>query len=177
MIRNIGNLKPIVGKGSIISPGAYVAGDVEIGEGVEIFDGAIIRGDSGKITIGNSCWIQEGSIIRGFLGNGVSIGQEDNIGHGVVIQCTKVGNNSLLANNCTIDGNVEIGNFSVIGANAKIEAGMQIPDWVLVFGNPAKIARNIKDDERWKNELISGMKLQDGFENLHEMWKALGMYS
>ena len=42
-----------------IAPGAVVTGDVALGENVNIWYGAVLRGDSGKITVGEGSNIQD----------------------------------------------------------------------------------------------------------------------
>ena len=49
----------------VICPGAQVIGDVELGENVSIWHGAVLRGDTDSITIGDN---SNSSLYQGFSG-------------------------------------------------------------------------------------------------------------
>jgi carbonic anhydrase/acetyltransferase-like protein (isoleucine patch superfamily) len=66
------------------------------------------------------------------------------VGHGAVIHCKSIGDNSLIANNATLLDDAEIGSFCIIGAGAVVTPGMKIPDRSLVFGVPGKITGEVK---------------------------------
>ena len=51
MIREFDKKYPRVAASAFVSEAAYVVGDVEIDEGTNIWPGAVIRGDCGKIIV------------------------------------------------------------------------------------------------------------------------------
>ena len=48
----------------VICPGAQVIGDVELGEDVSIWHGAVVRGDTDSITIGNRSNVQDNCVVH-----------------------------------------------------------------------------------------------------------------
>ena len=68
-----------------IAPDAHVIGQVELGEDVGIWFGAVLRGDNALIRIGARTNIQEGVVIHVDPGQPVTIGQGCTIGHRAIV--------------------------------------------------------------------------------------------
>ncbi len=126
-----------------ISPGAYVVGDVELGDKVSIWYTAVIRADFDKIVIGNGTNVQEGVLMHVDHGTPMVIGEDNVIGHGAILHGCTIGNNNLIGMRATIMNGAVIGNGCVIGAHALVTEGMQIPDHSMVLGMPAKIVKQL----------------------------------
>jgi carbonic anhydrase/acetyltransferase-like protein (isoleucine patch superfamily) len=45
----------------------------------------------------------------------------------------------------TVLNGAKIGNFCIIGANALVTEGMQIPDYSIVMGSPAKVVKQLSE--------------------------------
>lgn len=141
MIRRLGDKTPRVADSAWISEFAYVVGDVDIGEHCGIWPGVTIRGDGKrKIAIGNYVNVQEGAVIHG---SGMVIEDYVTVGHGVVVHCDRVGEGSLLGNNCTVLPQVKLGKKCLIGANSVVLSGNTVPDRSFVTGVPGQIKRKI----------------------------------
>jgi len=116
--------KPIqVGKDVFIAPTATVIGDVSLGDEVSIWFGAVLRGDSDKISVGARTNIQDNAVIHCDPNDPAVIGEECIIGHCAIVHGAKLANNVLVGMNATVLNNAEIGEFSIIGANALVTAG------------------------------------------------------
>lgn len=143
MIRRLNGKRPRIPATAFISEAAYVVGDVEIGEGTNVWPGAVIRGDLGKITIGRDSAIEDNCVIHSgspTSENGdVTIGDRVIMGHGAVVNCRRIGDNVLIGMNATILHDVEIGDFCIIGAGCLVGQGIRIPDRSFVAGVPGKI--------------------------------------
>lgn len=142
MIRSVNNKTPKIAESAFVSEAAYIVGDVEIGENAIVWPGAVLRGDFGKIKIGQNTAVEEGCVIHSGSLSGVGdVVIEENvvIGHGAVLNCRKIGNNTLIGMNSTILHDVEIGNFCIIAAACLVSQGMKIPDKSFVAGVPGKI--------------------------------------
>jgi len=137
MIREFDKKFPRVAASAFVSEAAYVVGDVEIDEGTNIWPGAVIRGDCGKITIGKNTSIEDNCVVHGK--GDVIIGNNVIVGHGAVIHGLKVGNFVLIGNNAVILNDAVIGDFSIIGAGAVVAEGMKIAQQSLCMGMPARI--------------------------------------
>jgi carbonic anhydrase/acetyltransferase-like protein (isoleucine patch superfamily) len=151
MIQSFRGKTPRIAASAFISEGAYIIGDVEIGENSNVWPGAVIRGDYGKITIGKNCAIEDNCVIHSGSPSeenafcDLIIGDNVHMGHGAVLNCRRVGNSVLIGINATILHDVEIGDFCIIGAACMVSQEMIIPDRSFVVGVPAKIKGDVSD--------------------------------
>ena len=116
LIKNLGDKIPIVHPTAFVSEAAYIVGDVEIGEGSSIWPGAVIRGDSGKVTIGKYTNIQDNSVVHGDAD--VEIRDYVTVGHRVMCHAKYIGNRSLIGNGSIINDGVTVGKNSIVGSGA-----------------------------------------------------------
>ena len=153
MIRSFNGKTPNIAGSAFVSEAAYIVGDVEIGENVSIWPGAVIRGDFGSIKIGKNTIIEDTCVIHSGSPSGpianVTIGDNVQIGHGAVINCPRIGNNVLIGMNATILHDAEIGNFCVIGAGSLVSQGMVVPDRSFVAGVPGEIKGRVTQKQLW----------------------------
>lgn len=82
-------------------------------------------------------------------------GKNFRVGPGVVIgrngDFPRFGDNVYVAANATVIGDIRIGSNVIIGAGSVVTKN--VPDNVVVAGNPARILRTIDDDQRLLNEI------------------------
>ena len=150
MIRTLGDQTPKVADTAWVSEFAYVVGNVEIGEYASIWPGVTIRGDGPTtIVIGNHVNVQEGSVVHG---DGLVIEDNVSVGHCVVVHCDRVGEGSLLGNNCTILNGVVLGSRCLVAANSVILSGTDIPERSFVTGVPGVVKREVTPQQ------IAGMQ-------------------
>ncbi len=143
MIRSLGDKTPRVAETAWVSEFAYVVGDVEIGEYCSIWPGVTIRGDGeGKVSLGNYVNVQEGSVVHG---SDMYIEDYVTVGHCVVVHCDRVGEGSLLGNNCTVLTDVTLGKQCLVAANSVVLSGSKVPDRSFVTGVPGSVKREITD--------------------------------
>jgi len=72
-----------------IAGNATVLGDVDLGDSVSIWFGAVVRGDRDRVTIGDLSNVQDNAVIHTSEGFPVRIGREVSIGHGAILHgCT-----------------------------------------------------------------------------------------
>jgi carbonic anhydrase/acetyltransferase-like protein (isoleucine patch superfamily) len=152
-----GILKPKIHASVFIADGARIYGDVEIGEGSSVWFNAVIRGDEGKISIGRHTNIQDNAVIHSDMDVDVKIGDEVTIGHGAIIRGCRIGNNSMVGMNSTVMTNAEIGDYSIIGANTFVPYDKKFPPRSLVMGSPAKLIRELGDDDITANDMAVDM--------------------
>lgn len=138
---------PEVGEDVFIAPTASVVGDVKLGAGTNVWFGAVIRGDVSSVVIGKHTNVQDNATIHTMSDAPTVIGDYVTIGHNAVVHCSKVGSNCLIGMGSVLIGYSEIGDNCVIGANTFIAQHKKIPAGSLVYGNPAKIVRELREDE------------------------------
>ncbi|MDD3269530.1 MAG: acetyltransferase [Syntrophomonadaceae bacterium] len=114
----------------IIHPSAIIAGDVELGEGVQIMAGSIIQPGS---CIGNNTIINTGVVVDHdvWTGDHVHIAPGATISGGVRIGC-----GVLIGTGATIIQGISIGDHSLIAAGAVVTCNIEAG--ITVMGIPAR---------------------------------------
>lgn len=141
------DIAPDVAEDVFVAPTASVVGDVKIGRGTNIWFGAVVRGDVNKVVIGEHTNVQDNATIHTMGDEPTEIGDHVTIGHNAVVHCRRVGSNCLIGMGSVLIGYSEIGDNCVIGANTFIPQHKKIPAGSLVYGNPARIVRALREDE------------------------------
>jgi len=153
MFFEFNGLRPIVHPSAFVHPQANVTGDVWIGADVYIGPGAVLRGDWGRITIEAGANVQENCIVHVFPGKDVVLEARAHIGHGAIVHGAHVGSNCLIGMNAVLMDDAVIGSESIVGALAFVPQGMHVPARSVVVGNPAKIVKEVTDEQiAWKSE-------------------------
>lgn len=130
-----------------LAPGAHVTGDVTLGENVGIWYNAVVRGDTGEIVIGDRSNVQDNCTLHTDEGHSVHIGEGVSIGHNAVVHGCTVGDNTVIGMGSILLSGAVVGKNCIIGAGALVTGKMVIPDNSMAFGNPAKVMRQLTEDE------------------------------
>jgi carbonic anhydrase/acetyltransferase-like protein (isoleucine patch superfamily) len=148
VVREIFGKAPRIPASAFVAPGAVVVGDVELGEDVSIWYGAVLRGDVGLIRIGDRTNVQDQACIHMTTGTSNSvIGAEVTLGHGVIVHGASIGDGALIGMGSILLDNCEIGAESLVAAGSVVPPRMQVPPRSLVRGQPAKVIRPLREDE------------------------------
>lgn len=149
----IDGLKPVVSKGTFVHPMATVIGDVIIGANCFIGPSAVLRGDFGRLILKDGCNIQDSCVLHGFPNTETIVEEDGHIGHGAILHGCIVRRNAMVGMNAVVMDGAVIGEDSIVAAMTFIKAGMDIPARKLVRGSPAKIVRDLKQNEvEWKSK-------------------------
>jgi len=148
MISPFKNARPRVAKSAFIADDSVIIGDVEIGEDSSVWFGSIIRGDVNFIRIGERTNIQDGTIIH-VSSNTHSTVLEDEItvGHRVVLHGCHVESGCLIGIGAILLDGVRVGERSLVAAGSLLTPGTQVPLHSLVMGSPAKVKRQLTNEE------------------------------
>ena len=147
MIKEFNGYMPDIDDQCYISESVDKIGNVTIKKGANIWFGTRIRGDMNRIVIGENTNIQENSVVHDDINSPAIIGKDVTIGHGAIIHGCTISDNVLVGMGAIILNNAKIGNNTIIGAGSLITQGKEFPEGVLILGNPAKIVRELNDDE------------------------------
>ena len=149
MIKKFQNKQPQLGEDVYVSENAMVIGDVTLGDEVNIWFGAVLRGDMHYIKIGNRTNIQDNSVIHVTTGvSPTNIGNGVTVGHGAIIHGCTIEDDCLIGMGAILMDDAVIGTGSLIGAGALIPPNMIIPENSLVVGSPGKVVREVKAVEK-----------------------------
>lgn len=139
---------PKLGKNVFVASSAIVCGDVVLGDDCTIMHHVTIRGDVSAIRIGSQVNVQDGTVIHTKTGVGLDIADRVGIGHRAVVHCRRVGSNTLIGIGAIVLDDAEIGAGCVIAAGALVPPRMVVPPGKVVMGMPARIVRDVTDDDR-----------------------------
>ncbi len=149
---------PRIHETAFVTQDAIIIGDVEIGEDASIWFGSIVRGDVNYIRIGNKTNVQDGTVIHVSSRTHPTV-LEDRItvGHRVTLHGCHVESGCLIGIGAILMDGVRVGANSLVGAGSLLTPGTQIPPNSLVIGSPARVKREITEDElafldrSWRN--------------------------
>lgn len=139
---------PTVGEGVFVADTARVIGKVTLGDDVSIWYGSVVRGDVFDITIGARTNIQDHSVIHVTSGRyATRIGADVTVGHRATLHGCVVGERALIGMGAIVLDGAEVGEEAMIAAGSVVTPRTVIPPRVLAVGNPARVARDLKETE------------------------------
>ncbi|WP_424358479.1 gamma carbonic anhydrase family protein [Methanocella sp. MCL-LM] len=139
--------KPEISKTAFIAETAVLIGNVVAEDEANVWYGAVLRGDKGKITVARKANVQDNSVVHSGPGEDVYIGEGTTIGHGAIIHGCTIGKYSLIGMGAIILSKAEIGDHCIIGAGAVVKEGDKIPAGSLVVGVPAKVVKQLSPEQ------------------------------
>ncbi|MBK9585136.1 MAG: gamma carbonic anhydrase family protein [Alphaproteobacteria bacterium] len=141
-------IMPKIHETAFIAPSASIIGDVEIGEGTNIWYNCVLRGDVYNIKIGKSTNIQDGTVIHTTSDfQGTYIGDGVTVGHSAILHaCTVEDYGFVGMQACVMDGAVVEG-MAMLAAGALLTPGKRVPRGQLWAGRPAKFMREMMEEE------------------------------
>ena len=140
--------KPVLGNNVFIAEGARIIGDVKLGDNVNIWFNAVLRGDINSIIVGENTNIQDN--VTCHVDNppdNLIIGENVTVGHNAILHACIIGSNTLIGMGAIVLSRARVGKNCVIGAGALVLEGAMIPDNSLVVGVPGKVVRKLNDTE------------------------------
>ncbi|WP_326654328.1 gamma carbonic anhydrase family protein [Streptomyces anthocyanicus] len=148
LITGIGGKDPKVDAEVFVAPTASVVGDVTLHAGASVWYGAVLRGDVERISVGADSNIQDNCTLHADPGFPVTVGERVSIGHNAVVHGATVEDDCLIGMGATVLNGAVIGAGSLVAAQALVPQGMRVPPGSLVAGVPAKVKRELTEEER-----------------------------
>jgi gamma-carbonic anhydrase len=158
VIREFNGVEPKIHESAFVTEDSVIVGDVEIGEDSSVWYGSVLRGDVNYIRIGARANIQDHTIIHvSSKGLPTIVEDEVTVGHRVTLHACHVERGCLIGIGAILMDGVRVGADSLVGAGSLLTPGTQIPPRSLVIGSPARVKRELTEDEltsleqSWKN--------------------------
>lgn len=148
MIQGLGGDIPRIGNGAFVHETAVVIGRVSLGARASVWPHAVIRGDIERVDVGADTNVQDGAVLHADPGMPCLVGDRVTIGHRATVHGCTVEDECLIGIGATVLNGAVIGRQSIVGAHALVPEGMEVPEGVLVIGVPAKVRRELTDEER-----------------------------
>ncbi len=144
-------IRPVVNPTAFVHPTAVLIGDVIVGAHCFVGPCAVMRGDIGRLVLERGSNLQDTCVVHSFPGDDTIIEENGHIGHGAVLHGCTIKKNALVGMNAVVMDNAVVGENSFVAAMAFVKAGMQVPSNVVVAGCPAKVIKELSEQEiLWK---------------------------
>ena len=148
MIKSFENHAPKIHETAFVAENAIIIGDVEIGAESSVWYGSILRGDVNYIRIGARTNIQDASVIHVSSKTHPAILEDEiTLGHRVTLHGCYVETGCLIGIGAIILDGVRVGKNSLVAAGSLLTPNTRIPPRSLVMGSPAKVRRELGEDE------------------------------
>lgn len=138
---------PEIDPGAMVFDEAVLIGRVQLARAVSVWPGAVLRGDNEPITVGEESNLQDGCVVHTDPGEPVTLGRRVTVGHLAMLHGCRLGDGVLVGMSATVLNGAEIGDHCIIGAGALITSGKRFPPRSLIVGTPAKVVRELTDEE------------------------------
>jgi len=147
MRRAIFGHEPQVDAAAWVAPNATLIGHVRIHPRASVFYGAVLRGDRDLIELGEGSNLQDNVTVHGDPGKPTIVGRGVSVGHNAMLHGCTIEDDCLIGMSSTVLSGAVIGRESLVAAGAVVLEGTIVPPRSLVAGVPAKVRRELTDDE------------------------------
>lgn len=140
---------PKLGEGVYVAPGAWVIGDVVLGNRTSVWFNTVVRGDVHYIRIGSDTNIQDNCTLH-VTGEKfpLEVGDRVTVGHAVILHGSEVGDDCLIGMGAIILDGCKIGDGCVIAAGSVLPPGFEAPANSVIMGSPAKVHKEVSNAQR-----------------------------
>ncbi|UFJ43055.1 gamma carbonic anhydrase family protein [Brevibacillus humidisoli] len=138
---------PEIDESVFLAHGVVISGDVTIGADTSIWYNTVIRGDIAPTTIGRRVSVQDNSTLHQSPGLPLIIEDEVTIGHNAVLHSCVIRQGALIGMGAIVLDGAEVGEEAMVAAGALIPPGMKVPPRRLAVGSPAKIKRELTEQD------------------------------
>jgi phenylacetic acid degradation protein len=151
-VYEINGVRPVVHPTAYVHPSAVLIGDVIVGPRCYIGPLASMRGDFGRLILEEGANLQDTCVMHGFPDDDTVVEVDGHIGHGAVLHGCRVGRNAMVGMNAVVMDKAVVGAEAIVAAMSFVKAGMVIAPRSLVMGAPARVVRQLTENEvKWKS--------------------------
>lgn len=147
-VRSFAGKQPRWGERVFAASTAVLAGDVELGDDVNLWYGVVLRADINHIRIGARSNLQDNVVVHVDAPDSPTVvGEDVTVGHAALLHGCRVERGALIGMHATVLNNAVIGEEAMVAAHALVPPGMHVPPRTLVAGVPAKVRRELEPAE------------------------------
>ena len=147
MLIPLGDHGPNVHESAWVAPSADLVGNVELRADSSVWYTAVLRAEFEPIVLGERSNLQDGVIVHTDVGKPATVGAGVSVGHRAVLHGCTIEDDCLIGMHATVMNGAVIGAGSLVAGGAVVLEGTIVPPRSLVAGVPAKVRREISDDE------------------------------
>lgn len=144
----LGERRPQIDPEAWLAPHSVVSGSVRVGAGSSVWYGVSVRGDNEQITLGERVNLQDNVVVHADEGFPAVVADDVSVGHGAVLHGCSVGSGTIVGMGAVVMNGASIGASCLVAGGAVVLEGTQVPDGSLVAGVPAKVRRELTEQER-----------------------------
>ncbi|SDS65481.1 gamma carbonic anhydrase family protein [Corynebacterium timonense] len=148
MIYAFEGTRPTIHPSAYVAPEATIIGDVIVGEDANIWPGAVIRGDVGRIRIGARTNIQDGTVIHVDTGAETVLDDDVTVGHMAMVHSCHVEAACLIGMSATVLSRARVGEGTIVAGGAVVLEGQEIAPFSVAAGVPAKVRKSLEEASR-----------------------------
>ncbi|WP_349408231.1 gamma carbonic anhydrase family protein [Pseudalkalibacillus sp. SCS-8] len=146
--------EPDIDPSVYVADGVMISGDVKIDAQSSVWFNTVIRGDVAPTFIGKRVNIQDLSMLHQSPNVPLIIEDDVTVGHQVTLHSCTIKKKALIGMGSLILDGAEIGEGAFIGAGSLVPPGKKIPPNTVAFGRPAKVVRELNDQDLQEMERI-----------------------
>ena len=148
---------PVVHPSAYVHPSAVLIGDVIVGPRCYVGACAVMRGDFGRIELHEGGNLQDNAVVHSLPDFDCVMEQDAHIGHGAIIHGCRIGRDALVGMNAVVMDRATVGEHAIVAAMAFVKVGGAIPPRVLAAGVPARVMRELSDEDIRGKQLGTAM--------------------
>ncbi len=150
-VYSLDGLTPVIDPSAFVHPQASIIGDVIIAARCYVGPGASLRGDFGRIIMMEGSNVQDCCVLHSFPAMDTLLEQDSHIGHSAVLHGCTIRRGALIGIGSIVMDEVVVEEQAFVGAGSFVRAGFTVPRRSLALGSPARVVRELTDEElSWK---------------------------
>lgn len=146
VVREYAGKRPRLGQRVYLADTAAVIGDVDLGDDVSVWYGAVLRGDCHFIRVGARSNIQDNCVLHVTEGTHPTVLEEEvTLGHGAIVHGAVVRRGALIGIGAIVMDGADVGESAFIAAGALVAPRTKVPPRTLWLGQPARQKTTLSD--------------------------------
>ncbi|MBC8646233.1 MAG: gamma carbonic anhydrase family protein [Thermoanaerobaculia bacterium] len=146
VVREYAGKRPRLGQRVYLADTAALIGDVELGDDVSIWYGAVLRGDCHYIRVGARSNIQDNCVLHVTEGTHPTVLEEEvTLGHGAIVHGAVVRRGALIGIGAIVMDGADVGESAFIAAGSLVAPRTKVPPRTLWLGQPARQKTTLSD--------------------------------
>jgi carbonic anhydrase/acetyltransferase-like protein (isoleucine patch superfamily) len=133
----LGGVRPTIGADVWLAPTAVLVGDVHVGDRASIWFGAVLRGDSSRITIGAGTSVQDNAVVHCAHDLPTVVGENVIVGHGALLEGCVIEDGAVVGMGAIVLQRARVGAGAVLAAGAVLSERREVGPEMLAAGVPA----------------------------------------
>ena len=175
-VRKYKGIAPSIADSAWVDESAVVIGKCVLAENVSVWPNATLRGDVNDIEIGEGSNIQDGAVVhtthQSDISNGTKciVGKNVTVGHNAVLHGCIIEDECLIGMGAVVLDNAVVQTHVLVGANSLVPPGKVLESGYLYVGSPVKQARPLTDKEKafFKYSADHYIKLKNDYQEAED---------